>query len=262
MALPGRTALGEVAVKHIGSWAILVMWLAVSGAFAAENTVYPEEFVLKPLKLLPPSLRLALDAHQPEILKSFREGVPGLSTDKDLLAALKSEMKSAIDGLMGQKPSLADLIAPLGRMAWIVARLGDPDRFHRESEAGWFTDFSLYRRKNVGRCVAVFYDHDPALFERGDIEAFQRSISARAADYAKRVAEAYRAGGNSSSFDDLSPAFGLVSLQYCHTVTDVANVWLFCWSEADGDMTGTPYYTYTEPAQPQKEPATAAGGTD
>ncbi len=249
-------------MKHVGSAMVLFLMMSLSGAMAAGNPGYPEQFVLKPLKLLPPSLRLALDAHQPEILQSFREGISGLSTDGELLAALKSEMKSAIDGLLGQKPGLADLAAPLGRMAWIVARLGDPDRFRRDSDAGWFADFSLYRRKNVGRCVAVFYDHDPALFEKGDIESFQRSISTRAANYARGVAEAYRAGGNSSSFDDLSPAFGLVSLQYSHTVTDVANVWLFCWSEADGDMTGTPYYTYTEPAQPPKEPATAAGGTN
>ena len=100
--------------------------------------------------------------------------------------------------------------------------------------------------------VPVFYDYSPVLFTERNLPAYVESMEARNRAYAERVLDVYRRGGTSRTFDDRSPAFGLAALHYSHTITDIANVWLYCWREANGDLGGVPFFPYPA-AKPSPE---------
>lgn len=202
---------------------------------------YPREFVLKPLKLLPASLRTVMALQQAAILDSYRT-VPDPGPEA-VGRALTAEVEAALRALATEKPSMEDLAKRFGRIAGLTARFADVGRFAANAEAGWFTDFDRYRNSCLHKYVAVFYDHSPLLFVDGDVGAYLEETRARCEKYARMVAEIYREGGNASTFDDLSPAFGISALHYSHTITDVANLWLYCWWKSGGDMTNTPYFT-------------------
>ncbi|MBP7864456.1 MAG: hypothetical protein KA419_00790 [Acidobacteria bacterium] len=213
---------------------------------------YPQEFVLKPLKLLPASLRAVMTLQQAAILDSYRS-VPDPGPEA-VGGALAAEVEAALRTLTAEKPSMDDLAKRFGRIAGLTARFADVSRFGEGLEAGWFADFARYRNSCLHKYVAVFYDHSPLLFVDGDVGAYLEETRARCEKYARMVAGIYREGGDSSTFDDLSPAFGISALHYSHTITDVANLWLYCWWKSGGDMTNTPYYT--------PPPAPATGKTE
>ena len=45
----------------------------------------------------------------------------------------------------------------------------------------------------------------------------------------------------SRGFDDRGPVFGIAQLSFVNAVSATANIWLYVWKEARGDISDTPF---------------------
>lgn len=209
----------------------------ISGANLAETAL------LRSRKLMPVSLRQLLERRETFLLRGFRE--PDRPADLDAagreLEAALAEQRLMLAGF----PHFDDIIASFGRIARAVCELNALRKYcPDEQAAAWFDDYEPYTERKSALFVPVFYDYSPLLFNERNLPAYVETMQARNRDYAARVIALYRQGGSSRTFDDRSPAFGLAALQYSHTITDIANVWLYCWREASGDLGGVPFFPY------------------
>jgi hypothetical protein len=209
----------------------------VSGANLAETAL------LRSRKLMPDSLRHILERRETFLLRGFRETArpADLAAARRELDAALAEQRQMLAGF----PHFDDIVASFGRIARAVCELNALRRYCPDGQdAAWLDDYEPYMERKGALFVPVFYDYSPLLFHERNLPAYADAIEARNRDYAARVLAVYRQGGSSRTFDDRSPAFGLAALHYSHTITDIANVWLYCWREANGDLGGVPFYPY------------------
>ena len=229
----------------------LMIALSVASASSAppgapdegHDTSLITDLTLKTRHLMPESLKTLLRQREHVLIRGVCETVEPIPADR-IRPLIDTEMEALRNQLNGT-PDFDDVVYRFGRLARLVVAATDWDNFAREPDApAVFSDFRKYIRQRHSRFVAVFYDYSPLLFRQRQPAAYLEQMLTRCRDYTRRVEEIYRQGGSSRTFDDRSPAFGLAALQYSHTITDIANLWLYCWREANGDMTGVPFYPY------------------
>src|SRR6267142_2443050 len=86
-------------------------------------------------------------------------------------------------------------------------------------------------------------DAPPAL-EKDDIRGFVRDIARRAGRNYALIGPAFKDDGtpkSPSALDERSVPFGIASLSYSHSTSDIAWIWRHLWVSINGDMHGTPF---------------------
>jgi ribosome modulation factor len=229
--------------------------IAAGGALPppAAGANLAESALLRSRKLMPASLRQILERRESWLIRGFRE--PARPAD---LAGSRRELEAALAEqrlLLAGFPLFDDVVANFGRIARAVCELNALRRYCPDDQAAaWLDDYEPYTERKGALFVPVFYDYSPVLFTERNLTAYVETMEARNRAYAERVLDVYRRGGTSRTFDDRSPAFGLAALHYSHTITDIANVWLYGWREANGDLGGVPFFPYPA-AKPTQEKA-------
>jgi hypothetical protein len=202
-----------------------------------------ETALLKSRKLMPDSLRQILERRESWLKRGFREPGSPRSLDEarqSLDAALADQAR-----LLAGQPLFDDVVAGFGRIARSIWELNAWRRYTGDDpSAACFDDYEPYAERKGPLFVPVFYDYSPLLFEERRLDRYIETMQARNRNYTVQVMQLYRDGGSSRTFDDRSPAFGLAALHYSHTITDIANLWLYCWREANGDLGGVPFFPY------------------
>jgi len=239
-----RAIAAATMTKHmIGPIAVFLILLTASPAARSLDDQLAADRMLKCRKLMPASLRDLMERRE----HLLRQGFAGTSPAGDpaaIRAALLREMDT-MRRLLADGRSLDDILFQFGRLArracdytdWSAYAAGPEDDRH-------LADFNTFIRRKQSRFVAVFYDYSPRLFETRDLPAYLDDMARHSASLTEQVMALYRQGGHAALFDDRSPAFGLAARHYCHTITHIANLWLYCWREGNGDMTGVPFFPY------------------
>ncbi|MBN2430390.1 MAG: hypothetical protein JXQ27_02895 [Acidobacteria bacterium] len=233
--------------KKTGLIAVLLVLLAASPLAArALDDELSADRMLKCRKLMPEPLRDLMQRRE-QILRRGFAGTSFAGNETAIRTALLTEM-DVMRRLLADGRSLEDIIFQFGRLArlacdytdWAVYATGADDA-HR------LADFNAFIRRKQSRFIAVFYDYSPRLFEAHDLAAYLDDMARYSSSLTGQVVSLYRQGGHAAVFDDRSPAFGLAARHYSHTITHMANIWLYCWREGHGDMTGVPFYPYPLP---------------
>ena len=92
-----------------------------------------------------------------------------------------------------------------------------------------------YLERRLSKFPTVFYGLDSKFHLRSYLD---RTL-ARSARFYPLVGEEYYRGGRrrgSTEFDDRSTAFGIASISYSRSVSDVVNLYYYIWKEAGGDV--------------------------
>ncbi|GEM_PF-633112 len=229
-------------------WLLMGSAAGAAPAVPAESSPPPDAIAINARKLMPPALRDILERRQHALLTAFRNTAPSADLT-GARAALVDEL-AAMDRRLAGTPLFDEVVAGFGAIARRVCDHNAWEKFAESAdEHAFFTDFNGFIDRKHPRFVAVFNDYSPLLFSDGRSDLYLDTMAQRNRNYAHRVAALYRGGGSARTFDDRSPAFGLAALHYSHTITDIANLWLYCWRRANGDLTGTPFYSY-----PRKPP--------
>jgi hypothetical protein len=231
----------------------LASWAAPVLAWSPETRVHMTD---EAVRLMPASLRLALETHREPLLRGLlspmtREDDPEHRPrwlQGTLDRAVEAEIVALAETLSGPA-SFAEIAERFGRVAHYVADAGFPPGVSDQGGAGLryahFADFCEDRQE---RFPVVFYGHDDPDLDRGDFQAFALAVMDRARGEDAELERAYAAAGsppNPAAFDDRSVPFAVGSLSFSRTFTDIVNVWLAVWKTAGGDMGRTPYRQQT-----------------
>ena len=126
---------------------------------------------------------------------------------------------------------VADCAAPLASSA------ADP------KEQLYTTELAMYIERNLKKYPPVFDGYFPFNSEPFNSKGYLQAVAHRANRFYLIIGQEFFPDENSelvssSRFDDRSPMFGIAQLSFNHAVSAVANIWLFVWREANGDMRG------------------------
>ena len=219
------------------------------------------------IKLMPKSLRMALEANREAVLR----GALGPMVTEDapehrapwaegkLGQQVETEAQGLIEVLRKRTP-FSELSERFGRLGHFVMDAGFPPGVGAEGGDVRYAHFAEFCESRLPKFRLVFYGHEDEAIENDDFLRFAGTVMARARDEDLELARAYGAAGDPpapAAFDDRSIPFAVGSLAYSHTVTDIVRAWLAAWRLGGGDVGRTPYL---EPA-PAEASAAAAGGT-
>lgn len=230
------------------------------------------EIVERAKTLMPAGLRRQLDRHGRSLLLACLEplkqgegsgmhtlGPEGGEGDVALARAVEDAVR-----LIDSQASFAEVATAFGLVAHLTTDLAYPLNASDADplEPTYYLQYAEYVDSRLDRIPLVWQGwHDPHL-ERGDVLAFARAAAERARLDYEVIGRAYHPEGRVSlpqDFDDRSTAFAAASLSFSRAVGNTARVWMYIWSCAHGDRTGTPYL---EPGtDPFAAPATPDGSS-
>jgi hypothetical protein len=205
-----------------------------------------ERIAKKAAALAPPDLRVLIQKFEGDYRRGIEiarsdEGSEGhhyfvLSKKGQLRSRIERETRTAIAEIRGRSP-MNRVVERLGVLSHLVADANNP--FHVSNDDPRLTpmrnDFANYLERGIPRFPTVFYGLDP----RFRLDSWLDKTFARSARFYPLVREEYFREGEartSASFDDRSTAFGVASVAYSRSVSDLVNLYYYIWKESGGDV--------------------------
>ncbi len=203
------------------------------------------------VRLMPPSLRLALEHHREDLMRGLLEPM----TREDELShrppweggSLDSEIAARMEGLAqaaGDMKSFREVARRFGDLAHFVLDTTFPPGAAGAQAAARYQHFSRFCESRLDRMPLVFYGHEDAELQKDDYRAFALDLLKQARAEDRELARAYALAGeppDPAAFDDRSLPFAVASLSYSRSITHIVNAWLAAWGGAGGDLRQTPY---------------------
>lgn len=202
----------------------LFLFLALAIPAHGFTAAAGRRIALKGAELGPPDLHLVIQQFHDEYLRGA--GSAPVDNRTKLRANIETEALGIVKMIRTNKP-MVSVVEHLGMLARMVAEANDP-------RAG-DDDFGRYVESRLQRIPTVYYGVD----RRFALGAYLDRTFARTAKFVPLMAEEYTRG-MSATFDDRSTAFGVAAVCYSHAVTDVANLQVFIWKEAGGNVRNAP----------------------
>lgn len=202
-----------------------------------------ERIAKKAAALAPPDLQMLIEKFEGD----YKEGLARAQSDEGsdlhhyfvlsrqgrLREGIEREARLAIQMIRKGEP-MSDVVQRLGILAHLVADANNP--FHvanddpRHSQT--HNDFETYFERRLAKFPTVFYGLDTNF----QLTPYLNRTFARSAKFYPLMREEYARGGSAAVFDDRSTAFGVASVSYSRSVTDLVNLYYYIWKEAGGDV--------------------------
>ncbi len=216
------------------------------------------------VRLMPASLRMALETHREQLLRGVLAPMVGEDgpdhrapwDNGRLGASVNREVRELIEALEQARP-FTDIAERFGRLAHFVEDAGFPPGIGDGDDGSRYRHFSGFCESRRERFPIVFYGHANAELKARAFDAFALGIMNRARENDGGLERAYAAAGDPpdpSHFGDRSIPFAVGSLAYSNTITDIVRVWLAAWQQAGGDMGRTPYWKPPTTVADQEKP--------
>lgn len=252
-------------MRAVGRTGLFVASLALPlGATAAWAPATRVKMVDEAVRLMPASLRLALETHREPLLRGMLEPLVAEDAPQHrppwsagtVDAALEAEAR-ALEQALATPGDFDGLARRFGAVAHYVADAGFPPGAGGGSDDKRYLHFAAFCESRRERFPLVFYGHDDPDLAGGAFRAFGLRVLERARADDTRLAAAYAAAGDPpspSAFDDRSIPFAIGSLAYSHSINDIVKAWIAAWARAEGDLGRTPYRQPAAASPPRKEP--------
>lgn len=201
-------------------------------------------------RLMPGSLRLALQHHREALLRGALEPMAGedgpehrpASAGGTLEASIAARHLAVVRGLQEGRP-FGEVVHALGELAHFLADAEFPPNAEASADRryAFLAEFIESRR---ARFPLVFYGHDDPELEARDFPGFTRRELTAAARLDGELKAALASAGpdpRPASFDDRSVPFAVGSLAWSRSVTGLVRAWFDAWRRGGGDLARTPY---------------------
>lgn len=154
-------------------------------------------------------------------------------------------VRDAIEAINSHEP-FRQIAYRFGQIAHLVSDLSFPLN-HPESKnvsPDSYEKFGAFVEESMGRYAVVLDPTATTRLATGDLRGYLEIMAERTGSYGTPLERVFRLEAEKpdpSRFDDRSIAFGIASLSYSRSISDISRVWLYIWHEANGDMEGTPF---------------------
>ena len=202
--------------------AFLLLFLTAAIPARAWTPAAEHRIAIKGADFGPPDLRLVIDQFRDEYLR----GVDAPVDRAKVRPRIEAEARGIVQMIRTNKP-MAVIVERLGMLARLVSEANNP--------RGGDGDFERYFEMRMARFPTVFYGVD----RRFTLGGYLDRTFARTAKLVPLMDEEY-SRGTSATFDDRSTAFGVASVCYSHAVTDIANLQVYIWQQAGGNVRNVP----------------------
>ena len=208
---------------------------------AAESRI-----AMKSAALAPPDLRMLLEKFEGEYRRGLAQAAaePESDAHRYVVASRRGALRDRIEretresiAMIRRGDPMADVVGRLGGLVHLVADANNP--FHAASDDPRLTplqgDYESYFERRLPKFPTVFY----GLERNFQLRPYLDRTLMRSARFYPLVGEEYFRGGrrrSSTEFDDRSTAFGIASISYSRSVSDVVNLYYYIWKEAGGDV--------------------------
>jgi hypothetical protein len=205
------------------------------------------------IRLMPASLKLALDSHLLDVRRGMLEAQleedapghrPGNGEQPGLELSLKQSAEELVQAIESAEP-FPKIAYRFGKLAHFVMDAGFPPGVTLDGDRR-YGHFSALAENRRDRFPLIFIGHEDTALDQAtpDFAAFADRLVAEARREDRALRERYDAAGpepDPSTFDDRSVPFAVASLSYSRSVTNTVRAWLACWRVAGGDIGRTPY---------------------
>jgi hypothetical protein len=207
------------------------------------------------LKATPPALNTILERYREDLERgviepSQHEGEEVHYQHADgsagLAAAGVVRKESEVRALLQEGRSLQRFAFEMGVLAHLISDVGFPlnasdadprEPLYREA-------YRAYIEKYLAKIPFVLETPDSEALESGNLLGYMMSSSRQAAEGYALIGPAFKDDGTPrtpAALDLRSVPFGIASLAYSRTVTDIVQVWRHLWASVHGDMEHTPF---------------------
>lgn len=229
-------------MRRLGFVLVLLFPLSATAWTRASD----ERIALKGAALAPPDLRMLIEKFEGDYKSGLQRAQSDegsdlhryfvLSRQGRLRDAIEREARLAVQMIRKGDP-MSEVVQRLGILAHLVADANNP--FHVANDdprlGASQNDFETYFERRLAKFPTVFYGLD-ANFR---LSTYLDKTFSRSARFYPLVRDAYFPNGQrrtSADFDDRSTAFGIASVSYSRSVTDLVNLYYYIWKEAGGDV--------------------------
>ena len=211
------------------------------------------EMLDQTIRLMPASLKLALDSHLTDVRRGMLEAQleedtpahrPANGDRPGLEITLEQSAQELVQAIRSAKP-FPKIAYRFGRLAHFVMDAGFPPGVSLDGDRR-YGHFSALAENRRDRFPLIFIGHEDEALDQAtpDFVAFADRLIAEAHREDRVLRLRYDAAGappDPSAFDDRSVPFAVASLSYSRSVTNTVRAWLACWRVAGGDIGRTPY---------------------
>jgi hypothetical protein len=249
---------------------VLILFFSWPAAMAQSWTdATRSRMVLDALKISPPALRTILVHYQKDLVRgmldpSQHEGEEvhfQLADGKGGLAgiAIDRKVRDIRDRLAKHAP-FGGVTYEMGVLAHLVADVEFPlNASDADPREPMYRDaYSRYVERILERIPFVVDRVPPPALGKDDIQGFVKDIASRAGRNYALIGPAFKDDGTPKSpaaLDDRSVPFGIASLSYSHSTSDIAWIWRHVWVSINGDMHGTPFLDAPPPEKVRVPPS-------
>ena len=218
---------------------------ALARAWASTRDTWPSRHLRF---LLDPSRHESEEVHFQ--LADGKGGLAGIAIDRKV---------RDIRGLLARRAPFASVTYEMGVLSHLVADVEFPlSASDADPREPLYRDaYSKYVERMLDRIPFVVDRDAPAALEKDDIRGFVRDIARRAGKNYALIGPAFKDDGtpkSPSALDERSVPFGIASLSYSHSTSDIAWIWRHLWVSINGDMHGTPFLGAPPPEKVQVPP--------
>src|SRR5437773_8004801 len=220
------------------------------------------------LKISPPALSEILEHFEKDLLRGMLEPSRHeseevhfqLADGKGGLAAIAIDRKVRdIRGLLARRAPFGSVTYEMGVLSHLVADVEFPlSASDADPREPLYRDaYSRYIERMLDRIPFVLDRDAPPALEKDDIQGFVMDIARRAGRNYALIGPAFKDDGtpkSPSALDERSVPFGIASLSYSHSTSDIAWIWRHLWVSINGDMRGTPFLGAPPPEKVQVPP--------
>ncbi|HEX7151280.1 MAG TPA: hypothetical protein VF618_07310 [Thermoanaerobaculia bacterium] len=218
----------------------IVLFLAFLPVTAnAWTAVSDKKIATKAAALAPPDMRLVIDRFEADYLRGLERARADEGSDAHRRTQLRTRLERdtrTITQMIRSNRPMPEIVENLGMLAHFVADANNPFHVIEDARlAASYEDYTKYFERRLSKFPTVFYGLD----RHFDLNRYLDKTFARSARFQPLIREEYFRYGTrrtSAEFDDRSTAFGIASISYSRSVSDLVNLYYFIWKEAGGDV--------------------------
>lgn len=197
---------------------------------------------LQATKLMPASLRGIMHIHQQELLTGAQQSF----SEPSRIPLLIEKNANQIISMIKEQKKFSQICQHFGHLCLLASDINNPLYINEaDPEEYLYHDNFLYlTNNNLHYFVLTFDGYEHNLLEHNRLKEFLKNTQAQSEELYPYFRKFMLADGypiEVSAFNQRSIPFALASLCYCRSVGTTANLWLYCWKRANGDLSDTPF---------------------